>query len=45
LLLDIISIARQFDAEWILPTSFYRICQSSFDHEIGTGTELSGADG
>ncbi|KAJ7849686.1 hypothetical protein B0H14DRAFT_2582395 [Mycena olivaceomarginata] len=31
-------------AEWILPTSFYRICQSSFDREIVTGTELSDAD-
>ncbi|KAJ7806557.1 hypothetical protein B0H14DRAFT_3767805 [Mycena olivaceomarginata] len=30
-------------AEWILPASFYRICQSSFDHEIVAGTELSDA--
>ncbi|KAJ7833303.1 hypothetical protein B0H14DRAFT_3142601 [Mycena olivaceomarginata] len=43
-LLDTVSIARQLGAEWILPTSFYRICQSSFDHEIVTGTELSDAD-
>ncbi|KAJ7796008.1 hypothetical protein B0H14DRAFT_2620341 [Mycena olivaceomarginata] len=42
--LDIVPIARQLGAEWILPTSFYRICQSSFDHEIVTGTELSDAD-
>ncbi|KAJ7796007.1 hypothetical protein B0H14DRAFT_2916878 [Mycena olivaceomarginata] len=42
--LDIVSVARQLDAEWILPTSFYRICQSSFDHEIATGTELGDAD-
>ncbi|KAJ7824914.1 hypothetical protein B0H14DRAFT_2596945 [Mycena olivaceomarginata] len=31
-------------SEWIRPTSFYRICQSSFDREIVTGTELSDAD-
>jgi hypothetical protein len=42
--LDTVSIARQLGAEWILPTSFYRICQSSFDHEIVTGTELSDTD-
>jgi hypothetical protein len=43
--LDIVSIARQLSAEWILPTSFYRICQSSFDREIVMGPEFSDAGG
>ncbi|KAJ7755277.1 hypothetical protein B0H14DRAFT_3512397 [Mycena olivaceomarginata] len=41
---EITAIARQLGADWILPTSFYRICQRSFDRAIITGDELSDAD-
>jgi hypothetical protein len=42
--LEIAAVARQLGADWILPTSFYRICQRSFDRAIITGDELSDAD-
>jgi hypothetical protein len=42
--LDIAAIARQIGADWVLPTSFYRICQSAFEDRIITRHELSDAD-
>ncbi|KAJ6514475.1 hypothetical protein C8R47DRAFT_1206820 [Mycena vitilis] len=39
--LAIVALAGQVGATWILPTAFYRFCQTSDEHRIITGSQLS----
>ncbi|KAJ7085117.1 hypothetical protein B0H15DRAFT_783343 [Mycena belliarum] len=42
--LDIVPLARQTSAYWLLPTAFYRICRHSYEKDIITGHELTPAE-
>ncbi|KAF8218075.1 hypothetical protein K438DRAFT_2038692 [Mycena galopus ATCC 62051] len=40
----LVALARQLNAPWILPTTFYRICQSSYERTIIMENDLSDSD-